>query len=79
MFHTNVAAGQKTASLIKKETDEHRTSNVQHRIRYSANLKKDIINLLRRGSYEGLEQLYTSNLVHRRKILRFACYKVGKA
>jgi hypothetical protein len=32
---------KKAASLIKKETDEHRTSNVQHRIMYSVCFKKD--------------------------------------
>ena len=31
---------QKTADLIEKETNEHRTLNVQHRIMYSVNLKK---------------------------------------
>jgi hypothetical protein len=29
-----------TAGLIKKETNEHRTLNVEHRILYSINLKK---------------------------------------
>jgi hypothetical protein len=27
-------------SLIEKEINEHRTSNVQHRVMYSVNLKK---------------------------------------
>jgi hypothetical protein len=33
---------KKTASLIEKETNEHRTSNVQHRIMYAVNLKKPV-------------------------------------
>ncbi len=32
---------KKTAGLIENETNEHRTSNVQHRIMYSVYFKKD--------------------------------------
>jgi hypothetical protein len=36
----STALACKSASLIEKETDEHRTLNVQHRIMNSVNLKK---------------------------------------
>jgi len=39
MFHKSAASGQKTASLIKEKKlmkIEHRTSNIEHRIMYSA-------------------------------------------
>ena len=57
---------------------EHRTLNVQRRIMYSINLIKDCVSLLRPRGYEGRERIYNSNFV-RRRILRFACYKIDKA
>jgi hypothetical protein len=35
------AAGKKTAGLIERETNEHRTSNIERRIMYSVYFKKD--------------------------------------
>jgi hypothetical protein len=35
----SAAAGRGAVSQIEKETGEHRTSNVQHRIMYSGHLK----------------------------------------
>ncbi len=41
---------------------EHRTLNVQRRIKYSVNLIKDSVSLLQRNGYEGRQRIYTSNL-----------------
>jgi hypothetical protein len=37
---------KKMAGQIEKETDEHRTLNVQRRIRYTADLKKRVNNAI---------------------------------
>jgi hypothetical protein len=52
---------KKTAGLIENETNEHRKSNVQHRIMYSVYLKKDWAKLLRRNAYEGRKRFHPSS------------------